>query len=293
VAVETLFKKKKKPSPGRYFFGSFPAPLCLLKIHLHSLVRLRRLLAFPLSLRFFSAVSLQGPRLRQYLAIVASWRYCAPDIQAAMDNAERFHNPLDSDTSRGPEWWFSARCVDEIQDSIALDIPFLNRQCKRVYRSLRSSSICGLIKRRQLRSTTGRMRSALASLLGTQRLSFLYDTLLCKDGSYDADPVVIHRSIQRHYMRHFAVDQDPRGPFNSPRRPGLSRLISPPPWKRRSCSRSSSTRCPAAARQLRVNRGCPTVSFRLPPSLLRRRSLSTCRSSGRHRLPRTSGKEFC
>jgi hypothetical protein len=43
-----------------------------------------------------------------------------------MDDAERFHNPLDSDTSRGPEWWFFARCIDEIWDSIALDIPFLN-----------------------------------------------------------------------------------------------------------------------------------------------------------------------
>jgi hypothetical protein len=64
------------------------------------------------------------------------------------------------------------------------------------------------VKRRQLRLTSGRMCSALASLLGTQRSSFLYDTLLCEDGSYDADPVVIHRSIQRHYMRHFAVDQD-------------------------------------------------------------------------------------
>jgi hypothetical protein len=52
------------------------------------------------------------------------------------------------------------------------------------------------------------MCSALASLLGTQRSSFLYNTLLCEDGFYDADPVVIHRSIQRHYMRHFAVDQN-------------------------------------------------------------------------------------
>jgi hypothetical protein len=206
VAEETLFKKKKKPS--RYFFGSFPAPLRLLKIHLYSLVRLRRLLAFPISPRSFSAGSLRGPRLRRYLAIVASWRHYAPEIQAAMDDAERFHNPLDSDTSRDPEWWFSARCVDEIWDSIALDIPFLNRRCKRVYRSLRSASIPFLVKRRQLRLTSGRMRSALASLLGTQRLSFLYDTLLCDDGSSNEDPVVIHRSIQRHYMRHFAVDQD-------------------------------------------------------------------------------------
>jgi hypothetical protein len=119
-------------------------------------------------------------------------------LETLCPGAERFHNPLDSDTSRGPEWWFSARCVDKIWDSIALEIPFLNRQCKRVYRSLRSAGIRVLAKRRQLRLTSGRMRSTLASLLGTQRFSFLYDTLLCEDGSNDADPVVIHRSIQRH-----------------------------------------------------------------------------------------------
>jgi hypothetical protein len=104
VVVEaTLLKKnnKNKLSPGRYFFGSFPAPLRLLKIHLHSLVQLRRLLSFPLSHHSFSAGPLRGPRLRRYLAILAGWCYCAPEIQAAMDDAERFYNPLNSDTSRG------------------------------------------------------------------------------------------------------------------------------------------------------------------------------------------------
>jgi hypothetical protein len=56
-------------------------------------------------------------------------------------------------------------------------------RCKRVYRSLRSASIRVAVKKRQLRLTSGRMRSALASLLVTQRSSFLYDTLLCEDGS--------------------------------------------------------------------------------------------------------------
>jgi hypothetical protein len=129
VAEETLLKKKK-PSPGRYFFGSFPVPLRLLKVHLHSLVQLRCLLCFPLSPLSFSAGSLRGPRLRRYLVIVAGWRHCAQEIQAAMDDAERFRNPLDSGTSRGPNRWFSNRCVDEIQDFLALDSPVLNRRCK-------------------------------------------------------------------------------------------------------------------------------------------------------------------
>jgi hypothetical protein len=97
--------------------------------------------------------------------------------------------------------------IDEIRDSLDLDIPFLNQRCKRVYRSLRSTSIYVAVKERQLRLTSGRNCSALASFLGIQRSSFQYDTLLCKDGSY-ADPVVIHLSIQRRYMRHFAVDPD-------------------------------------------------------------------------------------
>jgi hypothetical protein len=33
------------------------------------------------------------------------------------------------------------------------------------------------------------MRAALASLLGKYKNVFLYDTLLCEDGSFDADPI--------------------------------------------------------------------------------------------------------
>jgi hypothetical protein len=175
-------KEKKKASPGRYFFGSFPAPLRLLKIHLHMLVRLRRLLSFPLSYHSFFGGSLRGPRLRRYLNILAGWRRLAPAIQAAMDELERLHNPLDSDTSRGPDWWFSARSVDELQNSLDTDISFLNRRCK-VYHSLCNASIRLAVKKRQQRLTSGRMRSALAFLLGTQRSLFLYDPLLCKDVS--------------------------------------------------------------------------------------------------------------
>jgi hypothetical protein len=101
-----------------------------------------------------------------------------------MDKSKRFYNPFNSDSSRGPDWWFgldwwfSARSEDELRDFLYTDISFLNRCCKRVYRSLRSASIRLTVKKRQERLTFGHMRSTLASLLGTQRFSFLYVTLL-------------------------------------------------------------------------------------------------------------------
>jgi hypothetical protein len=70
---------------------------------------------------------------------------------------------------------------------------------------MRSASIRAHVKKRQERLTTGRMRAALASLLGKYKNVFLYDTLLCEDGSFDADPIVIHRTLQRYYMKYFSV----------------------------------------------------------------------------------------
>jgi hypothetical protein len=52
------------------------------------------------------------------------------------------------------------------------------------------------------------MQMALASLLGKHKQSFLYDTWHCADGSYDADPVEIHRQIQTHYRKHFSADPE-------------------------------------------------------------------------------------
>jgi hypothetical protein len=49
------------------------------------------------------------------------------------------------------------------------------------------------------------MRSALDSLLGRHKSAFLYETLMCVDGSFDADPVEIHRRIQTHYKKYFSV----------------------------------------------------------------------------------------
>jgi hypothetical protein len=118
------------------------------------------------------------------------------------------HNPLDADTSRGPDWWFHARDINEIRGSLELDIKKLNRRGKRSRRSLRSASIKDAVLKRQQQLTTGRIRQALASLLGKQRSSFLYDTLLCVDGSSDADPVEIHRRIQSHYMKYFSADPE-------------------------------------------------------------------------------------
>jgi hypothetical protein len=128
-----------------------------------------------------------------------------------MDESERFYNPLDSDTLRGPDWWFSARLVDELQDSLDTDISFLNRCCKRVYHSLRSVSIRLVVKRRQLCLTSGRMRACTPPWhpsWAPSVLRFSMTPSFCEDGSLDADPVVIHRTIQRKYMRHFAVDPD-------------------------------------------------------------------------------------
>jgi hypothetical protein len=99
---------------------------------------------------------------------------------------DRLFNPLDAGTSRGPDWWFTARSAKEIRGNFALDIRTLNARCKRKYRSLRSASIRDQVLKRQERLLNGRMRIALASLLGKRKSSFLFDTLLCVDGSHDA-----------------------------------------------------------------------------------------------------------
>jgi hypothetical protein len=123
-----------------------------------------------------------------------------------MDLVNQLHNLLDSNTSRDPEWWFLARNVEEIWDLLELDIAALNKHYKRKYRSLRRSSIRDAVFKQKERLNTGRMRMALASFLGKHKQSFLYDTLHCADGSYEADPVEIHRQIQTHYRKHFSAD---------------------------------------------------------------------------------------
>jgi hypothetical protein len=44
--------------------------------------------------------------------------------------ADQLHNPLDANTSRGPGWWFHARDINEIRDSLELNIKTLNRRAK-------------------------------------------------------------------------------------------------------------------------------------------------------------------
>jgi hypothetical protein len=162
VTAETaLLRPKKKHAPGRYFFGAFPVPLRLLKMHLHILVRLRRLLKAPLSGRSYGTGSLRGPRLRRYLYIVAAWRDHAPGLHKDMLKPDRLLNPLDAGTSRVPDWWFSARSAKEIRGSLALDIRTLNARCKRNYWSLRSASIRDQVLKRPERLLNGRMRIAL------------------------------------------------------------------------------------------------------------------------------------
>jgi hypothetical protein len=117
----------------------------------------------------------------------------------------RLLNPLDAGTSRGPDWWFSACSAKEIRGNLALDIRTLNARYKKKYWSLRSASIRDQVLKRQERLLNGRMRIALASLLGKRNSSFLFDTLLCVDGCHDADPVLIHRTIRSHFMRYFSA----------------------------------------------------------------------------------------
>jgi hypothetical protein len=71
VAEEDLLKPRKKVSKGLYFFGAYPIPLQMLKIHLHC----RTLLHHPLSCNSYKADgSLKGPRLQRYLKRLAVWR---------------------------------------------------------------------------------------------------------------------------------------------------------------------------------------------------------------------------
>jgi hypothetical protein len=174
-------------------------------MHLHTLVRLWRLLKAPLLGRSYGTGSLCDPRLRRYLYIVAAWRDHTPGLHGDMLEPNRLLNPLDAGTSRSPDWWFSARSAKEIRGNLALDIRTLNARYKRKYWSLRSASIRDQVLKRQERLLNGRMRIALVFLLGKRKSSFLFETLLCVDGSHDADPVSIYRTIQSHYMRYFSA----------------------------------------------------------------------------------------
>jgi hypothetical protein len=206
VVEETLLKKKKKPSPGRFFYGDFPVPLQLLKIHLHTLVGLKKILDVPLSYHSYNPDGrVKCPRLRRYLKTLSSWRDHAPAMHASMSEEDQILNPLDGDTSRGPDFWFKVRNIDKMQDLLRLDIRHLEKRAKGTVRSMCSAFIRAHVKKRQERLTTGRMRAALASLLGKYKNVFLYDTLQCEDGSFDADPIVIHRTLQRYYMKYLSV----------------------------------------------------------------------------------------
>jgi hypothetical protein len=92
-----------------------------------------------------------------------------------MTEADQIINPLDGDTSRGPDFWFSVRNIDKMRDLLRLDIRHLEKRVKGTVRSMRSASIRAHVKKRQERLTTGRMRAALASLLGKYKNVFLYD----------------------------------------------------------------------------------------------------------------------
>jgi hypothetical protein len=206
VAEKKLLKPKKKVSKGIYFFGAYPIPLQMLKTHLHCLVRLQMLLDHPLSCNSYKADgSLKSPRLRCYLKRLAVWIDHAKSIFDKMDHGDQLRNPINGDTAHDPEWWHTSHDVNKIRDALDTDIAYLRRRAKRQYRSIRNAIIKSNVAKRQANILTGRMRSALASLLGRHKSAFLYKTLICVDGSFDADPVKIHRRIQTHYMKYLSV----------------------------------------------------------------------------------------
>jgi hypothetical protein len=87
-----------------------------------------------------------------------------------------------------------------------VDIKSLNRRCKQLRWSLRSASIRNVVLKKQHQLTTSRRRQGLASLMRKHRSTFFYDTLLCADESFDAEPVEIHRRKQAHYIKYFSAD---------------------------------------------------------------------------------------
>ena len=204
--LETLSKgKRRRPSPGRYFFGDFPAPLRLVKTHLHALIRVRRMLS---RLKMAPSSVLTGRRLTRYFSCLHTWHKFGPSMREDMTEAEKEAYPLDSGTSRDPDWWGRARQVSDIQQALDSDIRFLNRRLKRKRRHLLSASIRDYVRLREEKLDSNRMKAAFASLLGKQRSHYQYDTLEMPDGLLSTDPVEIHRFFQLHYKKLFSTDPD-------------------------------------------------------------------------------------
>jgi hypothetical protein len=90
-----------------------------------------------------------------------------------MDHGDQLRNSIDGDTAHDPEWWHTFRDVNKIRDALDTEIAHLRRRAKRQYRSLRSTSIKANVAKRQANILTGRMRSAMASLLGRHKSYFL------------------------------------------------------------------------------------------------------------------------
>ena len=209
IAVELLTTKKKSPSPGRYFFGAFPAPLRLVKVHLHSLVRIRRFLhqasrRLPPS----STQVLTGKLLRRYHTILRPWKDQRPILLDKFSEDERAANPTDGGTGRDVHWWAHPAPIHTLQSALDQDMAWLNRCTKRKHRHLLSVKIKDSIRARELKITSNRLKSVFESLLGKQRSHYLYDTLQDgPDGSLLTDPVDIHRYFQQHYASFYSVKE--------------------------------------------------------------------------------------
>jgi hypothetical protein len=193
VAEKELLKPKKKVSKGIYIFWCIPHSSANAQdtpaLSCENFVRLRMLLDLPLSCNSYKADgSLKGPRLRRYLNRLAVWRDHAKAIFDKMDHGDQLRNPINGDTEHDPDWWHTSQNVKRIRDALDIDIAHLRRRAKRQYRSIRSASIKSNVAKRQANILTGRMRSALSSLLGRHKSAFLYETLMCVDGSFNRIP---------------------------------------------------------------------------------------------------------
>jgi hypothetical protein len=207
-AEDTLLSRTKRASPGRYFFGPFPVPLQLLKIHMHALVKLQRLFRSKLSARHCANGEIRGRCLTRYFRCLDSWRTHGPALLLALEEADAPRNPLDLGTGHDPEWWARQRDPELICSALTLDLARLKRQGKRKFTIRYCEEMKAHSHRREENVRDRRLKAAFASLLGKHRSHYLYDMLQMEDGSINTDPVEIHRFFQRHYISVFEREQE-------------------------------------------------------------------------------------
>jgi hypothetical protein len=208
TAEETLLSASKKASPGRYFFGPFPVPLQMLKIHMHALVKVQRLFRSKLSARNCSQGLIRGRCLTRYLRCLEDWRTHGPSLRLALEDVDDARNPLDLGTGHDPDWWADQRDATLIRETLRRDIRMLGKSGKRKMTIRRCAEMKAHSHRREENIRDRRLKAAFASLLGKHRSHYLYDMLQMEDGTINTDPVEIHRFFQKHYMTVYEREAD-------------------------------------------------------------------------------------